>query len=84
MKPGIIKTKNGPCIIERKTRLAGPFVLLLAGLIIVATVLLLTGCVRLNTAGVIDNIGREYKAALVEKAPGVRSIVPPWHCRRGG
>lgn len=77
MKPGIIKTKNGPCIIERKTRLAGPFVLLLAGLIIVATVLLLTGCVRLNTAGVIDNIGREYKAVLVEKAPESGVLSPP-------
>lgn len=77
MTPDIIKSKHGPCIVERRTRLAGPFVLLLAGLIIVATVLLLTGCVRLNTAGVIDNIGREYKAALVEKLPESGALSPP-------
>lgn len=27
----------------------------------------ISGCMQLNTAGVIDNIGREYKAVLVEK-----------------
>lgn len=38
----------------------------------------ISGCMQLNTAGVIDNIGREYKAVLVEKekTPRARPCSP--------
>lgn len=75
MKHNVVKTKQGPCSVETRTRFSGPFVWLLAGVVVATVVLLLTGCVRLNTAGVIDNIGREYKAALVEKDSRVRSCI---------
>ncbi len=46
VKHNIVKTKNGPCSIETRTRFSGSFILLLVGVFIAVVVFAMFGCVQ--------------------------------------
>lgn len=46
VKHNIVKTKNGPCRIETRTRFSGSFILPLVGVVIAVVVFTMFGCVQ--------------------------------------